>query len=42
MSVYLKDFLYSGGFEEGGGNTLFDAEDDTIACCNLALESEKV
>lgn len=33
--VDFDNLLDGGGFEEGGGDTLFDAEEDTIAGCYL-------
>ncbi len=30
VAVDLDDLLDGGGFEEGGGDTLFDAEDDAV------------
>lgn len=30
MAVYFDDLFDGGGFEEGGGDALFDAEDDAV------------
>jgi len=35
VSVDFDDFFDGRGFEEGGGDALFDAEDDTFAGCDL-------
>lgn len=40
VSVDLDDFLDGGGFEEGGGYALFDAEDYAFARCDLRYRSE--
>lgn len=34
VAVDLDDLFDGGGFEEGGGDTFLDAEDDTAACCD--------
>jgi hypothetical protein len=42
MPIDLEDLLDAGGFEEGGGNALFDTENDTIACCDLREVSNQI
>lgn len=32
VAVYLDDLFDGGGFEEGGGHALFDAEDHAFGC----------
>jgi hypothetical protein len=35
MTVYLDNLFDRGGLEEGGGDALFDAENNTFRCGDL-------
>ncbi len=37
MGVYFDDFFDGGGFEEGGGYALFDAEEDAMGGGDLGV-----
>ncbi len=39
MAVYLDDFFDRGGFEEGGGDAFFNAEDYAFAGGDLGKRS---
>ena len=41
VSVDFYYFFDGGGFEEGGGYTLFDAEEDAMGCCYLNQPTRK-
>ncbi len=38
VGVYFDYFFDRGGDEEGGGDALFDAEQDAVGCCDLDWE----